>query len=155
MIPHHDRNSRSRFLEATGCLWTTGDYELYVQPHQFGRKRTQAIYFPIRPPVFNVNVFTFQVSQFAQAVPKRFDAVRNGGSMHQGEELSLVTRSSDGQMLFLANLVSKMNRNTPLSVAVSLKQTRASNHALIADTLNTRAGIRVARAPSDRRELWR
>jgi hypothetical protein len=61
-----------------------------------------------------VNVFTFQVSQFAQAVLKRFDAVRNGGSMHQGEELSLVTRSSDGQMLFLANLVSKMNRNTPL-----------------------------------------
>jgi len=33
--------------------------------------------------------------------------------MHQGEELSLITRSSDGQMLFLANMVSKMN-NTPL-----------------------------------------
>lgn len=29
--------------------------------------------------------------------------------MHQGEELSLVTRSSDGQMLFLANMASKMN----------------------------------------------
>ncbi len=29
--------------------------------------------------------------------------------MHRGEELSLVTRSSDGQMLFLANMASKMN----------------------------------------------
>jgi type I restriction enzyme M protein len=29
--------------------------------------------------------------------------------MHEGEELSLVTRSSDGQMLFLANMASKMN----------------------------------------------
>ena len=33
--------------------------------------------------------------------------------MHQGEELSLVTRSSDGQMLFLANMASKMNHDTP------------------------------------------
>jgi len=29
--------------------------------------------------------------------------------VHHGEELSLVTRSSDGQMLFLANMASKMN----------------------------------------------
>ncbi|MCO5053189.1 MAG: type I restriction-modification system subunit M [Verrucomicrobiae bacterium] len=34
--------------------------------------------------------------------------------MHDGEELSLVTRSSDGQLLFLANLVAKMNHQTPL-----------------------------------------
>lgn len=33
--------------------------------------------------------------------------------MHDGEELSLVTRSSDGQMLFLANMASKMNHDTP------------------------------------------
>jgi len=32
--------------------------------------------------------------------------------MHKGEELSLVTRSSDGQMLFLANMASKMNNRT-------------------------------------------
>jgi type I restriction enzyme M protein len=32
--------------------------------------------------------------------------------IHQGEELSLVTRSSDGQMLFLANMASKMNFGT-------------------------------------------
>src|SRR5687767_14547406 len=34
--------------------------------------------------------------------------------MHGGEELSLVTRSSDGQMLFLANMASKMNPKTAL-----------------------------------------
>lgn len=33
--------------------------------------------------------------------------------MHNGEELSLVTRSNDGQMLFLANMISKMNHDTP------------------------------------------
>ena len=32
--------------------------------------------------------------------------------MHAGEEMSLVTRSSDGQMLFLANMASKMNRTS-------------------------------------------
>jgi type I restriction enzyme M protein len=35
--------------------------------------------------------------------------------MHQGEELSLVTRSSDGQMLFLANMASKMNEKSALA----------------------------------------
>ncbi len=34
--------------------------------------------------------------------------------MHEGEELSLVTRSSDGQMLFLANMASKMNAKSAL-----------------------------------------
>lgn len=33
---------------------------------------------------------------------------------HDGQDLSLVTRSSDGQLLFLANLVSKMNRKSAL-----------------------------------------
>jgi type I restriction enzyme M protein len=39
--------------------------------------------------------------------------------MHQGEELSLVTRSSDGQMLFLANMASKMNHTTPLGSRIA------------------------------------
>jgi type I restriction enzyme M protein len=39
--------------------------------------------------------------------------------MHQGEDLSLVTRSSDGQMLFLANMASKMNHDTPLGSRVA------------------------------------
>ena len=39
--------------------------------------------------------------------------------MHQGEELSLVTRSSDGQMLFLANMASKMNGTSPLGSRIA------------------------------------
>lgn len=39
--------------------------------------------------------------------------------MYQDEELSLVTRSSDGQMLFLANMVSKMNHKTSLGSRIA------------------------------------
>ncbi len=39
--------------------------------------------------------------------------------MHQDEELSLVTRSSDGQMLFLANLAAKMSPGTPLGSRIA------------------------------------
>ncbi|MFC4555743.1 type I restriction-modification system subunit M [Georgenia faecalis] len=39
---------------------------------------------------------------------------------HDGDsEFSLVTRSSDGQMLFLANMVSKMKTNTPLGSRIA------------------------------------
>jgi type I restriction enzyme M protein len=44
---------------------------------------------------------------------------------HAGDaEYSLVTRSSDGQMLFLANMLSKMKRGTTLQVASSRSQSR-------------------------------
>lgn len=39
--------------------------------------------------------------------------------MHKGEELSLLTRTSDGQMLFLANMVSKMNHSSPLGSRIA------------------------------------
>jgi type I restriction enzyme M protein len=39
--------------------------------------------------------------------------------MHKGEELSLVTRSSDGQLLFLANMASKMNAKSVLGSRVA------------------------------------
>lgn len=39
--------------------------------------------------------------------------------MHKGEELSLVTRSSDGQLLFLVNMVSKMNDDSPLGSRIA------------------------------------
>ena len=39
--------------------------------------------------------------------------------MHRGDELSLVTRSSDGQMLFLANMAAKMNRTSALGSRVA------------------------------------
>lgn len=39
--------------------------------------------------------------------------------MHDGEELSLVTRSSDGQMLFLVNMASKMNHSSALGSRIA------------------------------------
>jgi type I restriction enzyme M protein len=39
--------------------------------------------------------------------------------MHDGEELSLVTRSSDGQMLFLANMAAKMNDKSALGSRIA------------------------------------
>jgi type I restriction enzyme M protein len=39
--------------------------------------------------------------------------------MHRDEELSLVTRSSDGQLLFLANMASKMNHKSALGSRVA------------------------------------
>ena len=39
--------------------------------------------------------------------------------MHKSEELSLVTRSSDGQMLFLANMASKMNGKSALGSRIA------------------------------------
>ncbi|MCW5805914.1 MAG: SAM-dependent DNA methyltransferase [Deltaproteobacteria bacterium] len=39
--------------------------------------------------------------------------------MHKGEALSLVTRSSDGQLLFLANMASKMNHKSALGSRIA------------------------------------
>ena len=39
--------------------------------------------------------------------------------MHDGEELSLVTRSSDGQMLFLVNMAAKMNHKSALGSRIA------------------------------------
>ena len=39
--------------------------------------------------------------------------------MHRGEVLSLITRSSDGQMLFLANMASKMNDKSALGSRIA------------------------------------
>ena len=39
--------------------------------------------------------------------------------MHDGEQMSLITRTSDGQMLFLANMVAKMQHATPLGSRIA------------------------------------
>jgi type I restriction enzyme M protein len=39
--------------------------------------------------------------------------------MHEGEELSLLTRTNDGQMLFLANMASKMNHSSALGSRIA------------------------------------
>ena len=41
--------------------------------------------------------------------------------MHAGEELSLVTRSSGGQLLFLANMASKINDGSELGSCLEAK----------------------------------
>ena len=46
-------------------------------------------------------------------------ACGTGGILTEGEELSLVTRTSDGQMLFLANMVSKMQHDTALGSRIA------------------------------------
>jgi hypothetical protein len=38
---------------------------------------------------------------------------------HKGEELSLITRSSDGQLMFLVNKLAKMNHHTPLGSRIA------------------------------------
>jgi type I restriction enzyme M protein len=38
---------------------------------------------------------------------------------HNGEELNLITRSSDGQLLFLVNKLAKMKQNTPLGTRIA------------------------------------
>ncbi len=38
---------------------------------------------------------------------------------HQGEELSLITRSSDGQLLFLVDMLSKMKHAPPIGSRIA------------------------------------
>jgi type I restriction enzyme M protein len=47
----------------------------------------------------------------------RFKAMRGEGD--DAEELSLITRTSDGQMLFLANMIAKMNRKSKLGSRIA------------------------------------
>ena len=48
--------------------------------------------------------------------------------MHEGEELSLVTRSSDGQMLFLVNMASKMNHSSALGSRIQPAVAQGHRH---------------------------
>ena len=48
--------------------------------------------------------------------------------MHKGEEMSLVTRSSDGQMLFLVNMASKMNHSSALGSRIQPAVAQGHRH---------------------------
>lgn len=73
---------------------------------------------------FPANEFDFMLSNPPYGKSWKKDLEEMGGKEgmrdprfkveHKGQELSLVTRSSDGQLLFLANLVSKMNGKSKL-----------------------------------------
>ncbi len=79
---------------------------------------------------FPTRSFDFMLSNPPYGKSWKTDLQRMGGKKgmrdmrfvveHDGDpEFSLVTRSSDGQMLFLANLVSKMKQETPLGSRIA------------------------------------
>ena len=73
--------------------------------------------------------FDFMLSNPPYGKSWKSDLERMGGKngikdprfvvQHRGEELSLVTRSSDGQLLFLVNMLSKMKHDTPLGSRIA------------------------------------
>ncbi len=73
--------------------------------------------------------FDFMLSNPPYGKSWKTDLERMGGKkdlsdvrftvQHQGEELSLITRSSDGQLMFLVNKLSKINPNTPLGSRIT------------------------------------
>jgi type I restriction enzyme M protein len=78
---------------------------------------------------FPGRTFDFMLSNPPYGKSWKSDQERMGGKdaikdprfvvQHRGEELSLITRSSDGQMLFLANMLSKMKHDTPLGSRIA------------------------------------
>ena len=79
---------------------------------------------------FPTREFDFMLSNPPYGKSWKTDLQRMGGKKHMIDhrfiiehagdpEYSLVTRSSDGQMLFLANKLSKMKRNTPLGSRIA------------------------------------
>lgn len=78
---------------------------------------------------FPARVFDFMISNppYGKSWKKDLEAMGGKKEMkdprfqvnHQGEVLSLVTRSSDGQMLFLANMASKMNHDSLLGSRIA------------------------------------
>lgn len=73
--------------------------------------------------------FDFMLSNPPYGKSWKTDLERMGGKgqlsdarfavQHQGEELSLITRSSDGQLMFLVNKLAKMNHQTPLGSRIA------------------------------------
>ena len=78
---------------------------------------------------FPARVFDFMLSNppYGKSWKKDLEAMGGKKEMkdprfqvnHRDELLSLVTRSSDGQMLFLANMASKMNHDSPLGSRIA------------------------------------
>ncbi len=78
---------------------------------------------------FLAREFDFMLSNPPYGKSWKTDLERMGGKkdlgdprftvQHRGEELSLVTRSNDGQLMFLVNMLSKMNGSTPLGSRIA------------------------------------
>lgn len=78
---------------------------------------------------FITREFDFMLSNPPYGKSWKTDLERMGGKkdmtdprfsvQHNGEELSLITRSSDGQLMFLVNKLAKMKHNTPLGSRIA------------------------------------
>ena len=78
---------------------------------------------------FPAREFDFMLSNPPYGKSWKSDLERMGGKdgisdprftvQHDGDELSLITRSSDGQLLFLANKLAKMKHKTPLGSRIA------------------------------------
>lgn len=78
---------------------------------------------------FPGRTFDFMLSNPPYGKSWKSDLERMGGKngikdprfvvQHRGEELSLITRTSDGQLLFLVNMLSKMKHDTPLGSRIA------------------------------------
>jgi len=78
---------------------------------------------------FSAVEFDFMLSNPPYGKSWKTDLERMGGKkdladprftvQHRGEELSLITRSSDGQLMFLVNKLTKMNHHTPLGSRIA------------------------------------
>jgi len=78
---------------------------------------------------FPGRTFDFMLSNPPYGKSWKSDLERMGGKagikdprfvvQHRGEELSLITRSSDGQLMFLVNMLSKMKHDTPLGSRIA------------------------------------
>jgi type I restriction enzyme M protein len=78
---------------------------------------------------FPGRAFDFMLSNPPYGKSWKSDLDRMGGKegikdprfvvQHRGEELSLITRSSDGQLMFLVNMLSKMKHDTPLGSRIA------------------------------------
>src|SRR5262249_38263984 len=65
---------------------TTRDNHVYLQPDQIGREVAETVELSVRISVFDDHVLTFEVTEFAQLLSKRFpDRVRSGGGRSLGK----------------------------------------------------------------------
>ena len=66
-------------LAATGCCRTSRDDDVYLETHQLGRERGEAIEFSLCRSPLNDNVFSLHVPKLAQTLPECLDAGRDSG----------------------------------------------------------------------------
>ena len=66
-------------LAARVAVGTTRDDDVYLETHQFGRERGEAIEFPLCISILNDNVFPLHVPKLAQTLPECLDAGRDSG----------------------------------------------------------------------------